>query len=103
MPVKLRIVIVGAVIVAALLLCGAPAAQPNCDSVDRIRRHLLEQFRESPVGRGLNSRGLTVEVFASPGGRTWSIVVVGPDGWGCLVEEGENWRPVRAAPVGEEG
>jgi hypothetical protein len=67
---------------------AAPQCAPRADAIER----LYKRYKEIPVGIGVIHNGSLMEVFASEGGSTWSILVTSPQGWSCLVAAGEAWR-----------
>jgi len=73
----------------------------NCRLHDDVVEYLATKYDERPIARGVNSSGVLVEVFASAYLTTWSIVVIRPDGWACLVAEGEDWRILPRVEPGE--
>ncbi len=78
--------------------CGAPAyaqTPPSCSTHEAIAAGLLAQYQETPVSIGVTSNGRLVEVFASPDGSTWTVVVTQPGGQACVTASGENWRNIK--------
>lgn len=53
-------------------------------------------YKEAPVAGGIAANGNVLEVFASPDGASWSIIVTRPDGMSSVVAEGEGWTFVDA-------
>lgn len=86
-------------LLSSLSACAAsPAmAQPPCAPRDDLAARLAEHYAETTVGRGADTNGLTVELFASPAG-TWTLLVTTPDGIGCVIAVGEDWRGVAPLP-----
>lgn len=68
------------------------AAPEGCDFRDNILEFLAQKYREVPSGAGMTSTGGLVEVLTAPDGGTWAIIVTRPDGWSCMVADGEGWR-----------
>ena len=83
---------------AMFLVPGSLAAQPACAPYPAIVEHLAKQFGEHPVSQGGTDNGLLAQLFASDGGKTWTFVVIRPDGIGCVVQAGENWRSDAVKP-----
>lgn len=87
---------------AALLAAGhvgaqeEQAQQPPCAKLDRLAAALVEAYREKPVGVGLQKNGRLLEIFASPGGETWTAATVGPDSEACVVAIGRSWTTAGA-------
>lgn len=68
------------------------AAAPLCGDHDWLANLLKEKYGEQPVGRGLSHKDVMLEVYASPGGATWTLVVTRPGLMSCAADAGENWR-----------
>jgi hypothetical protein len=65
----------------------------ECQSQDNMRADLKRKFNESPVAQG-TSRGVLVELFVSPDGRSWSIIMTGPNGLSCFGGDGADWQNI---------
>jgi hypothetical protein len=82
----------------ALSACSPAYAQeagpaPTCIPYAEAVANLKHKFHEEPVGRGIAlDEETVVEVFAAPGGKTWTAVVVHPDGMACSVGAGYQWE-----------
>ena len=66
-----------------------------CSGYDQIRSELGQNYAEEPVSVGLQSNGHLLQLFASPGSDTWTIVSLAPDGQACVVAAGADWRSLR--------
>ena len=73
------------------------SGQLVCAQHDQVVKWLLKDYAEVPISIGLSSSGAVLEVFASPGGDTWTIVVTMPNGTSCLVANGEGWYDIPRA------
>lgn len=91
---RLVIAIVAACLAASPLAAQQPGGPP-CAPRDVIAANLAEDYGEHPAGRGVNEQGLLMELFVSPAG-TWTMVVSGPRGVGCIVSVGEGWSTAPA-------
>jgi len=89
-------------VIAALLASPALSqeAPRNCQDRTSILAELASKYRESPVAMGLDSTGGLIEVLATEGGRTWTIIISRPDGFACVLSSGEAWRQRSPAPSG---
>jgi hypothetical protein len=67
---------------------------------DKIVEVLNTRYAEEPVSRGLASGGQLIEIFSSPDGATWSVLLTAPDGTSCLMAEGQGWSSVVQPIVG---
>ncbi len=88
----------------AVLATGSQAwAAPQCASYAGIAKELADKFDEHPVGHGLTGDGrLVVTLFASPDGKTWTIVTALPaEKIGCVGGAGTAWEAVPAPVPGK--
>lgn len=49
---------------------------------------------------GLTQAGGMIELFTTPAGETWTLIVTSPRGLSCLVASGQNWQDRRPKPKG---
>ncbi len=91
-----------AIFMIATLWSGVAEGQTWCGPHDVIIERLARNYQEQPVASGVNAVGVLVEVFATPDGATWTIVVVQPSGWTCYVSSGEGWRKYPVEVPGEK-
>ena len=87
---------------AAFSFCASASAAQVCAPYESVRRALFEQHGEAVVGTGRDDRELVVQLFATPDGATWTLVIVRPDGLACLVASGQEWRSIAGRPPGRE-
>jgi hypothetical protein len=62
---------------------------------------LNERFEVHPTSSGLADDGTVVQVFASAGAATWTIVSVNAGGTACVLATGRAWQREGLAPQGE--
>ena len=63
----------------------------------------LDKMGEKPAGSGIMGGGKAVMlVFASPGGATWAMALLGPGEKACIVAAGQDWLEV-VPPKGKDG
>lgn len=93
--------VIGAALVAVFFVgvagSNARAQTPRCAPYVAVTAELANRFGERPVGRGLEARGVVMELFVATdrgGPATWTLVAVRPDGTACLVAAGEAWANV---------
>ena len=67
---------------------------------DKIIEELKTRYAEKPVSRGLASGGQMVEVFSSPEGDTWTLLLTAPDGISCMMAEGQGWSSLPGPTIG---
>lgn len=80
---------------AALVLAVATpvaAQQAACAPHAEVVALLSQQHGEVMIGVGLDQRGVLTELFTSPGGATWSIIVTAPGGLACMAGYGTSWQ-----------
>lgn len=73
---------------------GGGAAPAACALRDVLAARLETKYGEAVLGRGLTAEGAMVEIWASPGTGTWSIVVTSPAGLACLLGAGTDWSVI---------
>lgn len=85
-----------AILLSAIALSVTAAhADEQCPVYQDMKTFLMEKYNELPSGSGIAAKGkAAVIVFASPGGATWSIAVIGEDGRACMLATGDNWLDV---------
>jgi hypothetical protein len=97
-----RPVILGAAFVLAQMAGPAPAggqALP-CGARAKVVWHLADKYREAPVAIGVSVRGQLLEIFASPDGTTWTILMTTADKISCAVAAGRDLQVIAAKPKG---
>lgn len=72
--------------IAALTSCAH--AEPGCAPYRQAVADLAAGYGERAIMRGLDGRGIAIELLISPAG-TWTILAIRPDGIACVVAEGE--------------
>lgn len=78
--------------ISAFLIVGkARAEQQSCAPFKMVRENLEKKHNETIISGGLNSDKLATFVFASPGGETFTIVIVDTRGIACQVGAGKQW------------
>jgi hypothetical protein len=93
-----------ALIAAAILAAAAgPAVARQCLPADAMRAALSDRFGEQVVFEGL-SRNALVTLWLGASG-SWTVVVLTPEGVGCVLAAGEagSLVPPAAVPQGEPG
>lgn len=77
---------------------SAARAQSPCAPRDEVAA-ALGGYGERVVARGLASDGTMIELYATPDGATWSLVITQPGNLSCLTGAGKAWQDV-APPSG---
>ena len=83
-------------LIAMILMTTAAHAKLQCADHDKVAFLLKTKFGETPQTIAVSSQGNMVETFATPDGKTWTIVVTQPSGMACLVSGGTDYRAVPA-------
>jgi hypothetical protein len=82
-------------LILAALLVVSPAYSEHDQQVCGPRREAVEQlalkYNEHAIGAGLSARGYVLEIYVSES-RTWTALLVKPDGIACLADSGSLWR-----------
>ena len=87
--------IIAAISLAVTVLLGtqAPAsAETACLPHAEVAKRLGDRYAETPVGIELASNGGLIELFSSPDGSTWTMVMTTPTGVSCVMAAGEAWQ-----------
>ena len=82
---------------AALVITGCTTpARGQSQWLDRaeVVEKLGAKYGEQPTAMGLASNGGIIELFTSPLGATWTLVLTMPNGSSRLVAAGEGWVDV---------
>lgn len=77
------------------------SAQSACFERAALLKHLSGKFEEAPVAAGLAANGSVLEVFSSPDGVTWTIVLTQPNGATCVMASGESWMGLKKPKKGK--
>lgn len=68
----------------------AETPETNCKPRDEMISFITRSFGETIRGAGTSREG-NVELWHSPGGRTFTILLVKPNGFMCPITFGDNW------------
>ena len=79
---------------------GAPSG--NCMGRAAVVDWLKSKYDEEPVLQGVSGLSL-FEVFASPVGQTWTLIVTHPNGLSCLVGSGTDFEAFAPPNVSQDG
>lgn len=77
------------------------SAQSACFERAALMKHLSGKFEEAPVAAGLAANGSVLELFSSPDGVTWTIVLTQPNGATCVMASGESWMGMKKPKKGK--
>lgn len=86
-----------------LLVAALPAAaqqQPRCAPRAQVLDVIESRFRESRRAIGLTGSQTVMELYASEGSGSWTILVTLPNGLTCLVAVGTGFEAEAAAAAG---
>jgi hypothetical protein len=69
-----------------------PPRQQMCGPFGQMREQLASQYRETEIGTGMIGEGTALlMLFASPDGKTWTILQLSPQGVACVAAAGTDW------------
>ena len=72
---------------------ASPAlAQVICNPRSDFVEYLKENYDEEPLAFGLNIDGRVLEMFGTPDGETWTMLITDESGISCVVTSGKNWQ-----------
>jgi hypothetical protein len=79
---------------AAAFFMSAPALSqhPTCTSRSETVAELLRSYGETRVGLGITGNGDVIEILASEGGESWTIILTMPNGVTCMIAAGNSWE-----------
>lgn len=85
--------VAGAVMLMLPDIAGAqsPSDPTGMTTRSEIADYLGQTFDEEPVAAGIASNGSVIEVFTSPEGGSWTIILTSPDGSSQVMAVGEAW------------
>ncbi len=83
-------------------LHGAPAAaQMACGSHASMIAQLDLKYGEVRLGAGLAGPTAIFEIWASEATGTWTILKTTPNGWACVMAQGDGWQTDPPAAPGD--
>ena len=83
------------------MLASPALANVICNPRSDFVEHLKEKYDEQPLYFGLNNDGRVVEVFGTPDGKTWTMIITDTRSLSCVVTSGEAWQ--KTAPTAPSG
>ena len=83
---------IAAALTAAFLMFASPALAMHCYPREVWVKNLADDYGEKPVRQGLTANGSVLEVFATPDGSTWTLIITRPDRVSCGIASGKHWR-----------
>ena len=91
--------LLAAIAVIIFVMAGAARSQEvRCAPLKQVQGEALKNFGEIPIGGGLITGDVVVEVLSAPDGTTFTIIAVNKDGTACLLASGFGWEPGRNPP-----
>lgn len=90
-------VLTGTILGAALALTSFDVSAQSLGTPSELSTrteigdYLDQTYDEAPVAGGIASNGSMLEVFTSPDGNSWTIIVTSPDGTSRVMAAGETW------------
>ena len=87
---------------ACLLPFPSHSQQMQCNKRESVKRQLEQKYNERVISAGVTSNGALLEVYASPNGQTFSIVITDPNSkMSCLMATGTDWISIDHAKRGD--
>ena len=89
-------------VIGSFVSSGTASAQTA--GIDRalVVKQLLEKHAEKPVGMGIAANGGVVELFTSPDGGTWTLIMTMPNGKSVMLGAGQDWATVPVIAAGRK-
>ncbi len=97
-----RILVAGLIGAALLLPIASASAQSQWIERDEVVEKLGSKYGEQPAAMGLASTGGVMELFTTPDGATWTLVITMPNGSSRLIAAGEGWTTVPMRVAGSD-
>ena len=86
-------------LVVALIFFAVPAfAQMACGESKVMTSILKEEHKEQVTGHGQGASGAFVQLYTSEKGKTFSVVVLLPEGIACILISGDDWERLDFQP-----
>ena len=85
----------------SLLIASPVAAQSDnliCVSHDDWAKSLYMGYQERATAAGMTAGGIYLELFSSPAGETWTILITYPTGPTCGFASGRGWQNIDPPP-----
>ncbi len=82
-----------------LVFASAASADGKCGQREQIVAQLAEKYKESHRASGLQSGTQMVEIWASEGSGTFTILFTQPNGISCIAAVGQNWLELPETPA----
>jgi hypothetical protein len=89
----------------AAVAAPAVAGGTYCAERSQIAERLTSGYSEQLVGGGMQSQNGLIEIWTTPAGETWTILMTRPDGISCVMASGTDWysRQPELIPEGVTG
>ena len=102
-PIRLTALLAAAfMVLGSFVFNGTATAQSAGMDRAMVVKQLLEKHAEKPVGMGIAANGGIIELFASPDGATWTLIMTMPNGKSVMLGSGEDWAGAPVIPVGQK-
>lgn len=90
----------GLFVLSLMAIAERAQAQMLCQRADVLLPRLTEKFREVDIGGAAMGEKMVLRFFVSPGGKTYTIVMVNTAGLACILAAG---RDIDLAPIPADG
>jgi hypothetical protein len=76
-------------------------AEPGCGERQDVLTKLADRYKETPIGFGLATTGVLIELLRSETQNTWSLIVTTPKGTSCILAAGEDWQAIKSMMISQ--
>jgi hypothetical protein len=97
--VMFKRILTSALVFGMAALAPPARAQSTCAPRTAIAGQLERQFGELPLVLALRPPAEVFELWVTPGGGTWSLLVSTPEGLACILAAGPDWLPAPMLPT----
>lgn len=85
----------------ALMLLSTAANAMNCGQREPIVNALKERYQETQRNVAIAGVDVVTELYLSPEGATWTIIMSFPDGRTCIFAAGKGWTSTNPLKQGK--
>jgi hypothetical protein len=68
-----------------------PAIAAPCGPRDEVVRQLATDMGQEHRAIGLTQSGALAELFMTPDGSSWTLIISLPQGFSCIIAAGHDW------------
>jgi len=92
---RLALTVYALLLVFGVMLASRPVAseEPAGLPHEVMVKILDERYGEASMAFGIAGNGVLIELFTTPDGTTWTMVLTFPNGRSVVVATGQDWTP----------